>query len=57
MSGQSPLKIKPLRLPGESVDDEIVHLRENGLIDGLSGSGDDGKQRIRHRCPRPGNSG
>jgi hypothetical protein len=25
--------------------------------DGLSGSGDEGKQRIRHRCPRPGKSG
>jgi Nuclease-related domain len=35
MSGKSPLKIKPLRLPGESVDDEIVHLRENALTDYL----------------------
>jgi Nuclease-related domain len=35
MSGQSPLKEKPLRLPGESVDDEIVHLRENALADHL----------------------
>jgi hypothetical protein len=33
MSGQSPLKAKPLRLPGQSVDDEIVHLRENALMD------------------------
>jgi hypothetical protein len=35
MSGQSPLKAKPLRLPGESVDDEIAHLRENALMDYL----------------------
>jgi hypothetical protein len=35
MSGQSPLKAKPLRLPGESVDEEIVHLRENALMDYL----------------------
>lgn len=35
MSSQSPLKANPLRLPGESVDDEIVHLRENALIDHL----------------------
>ena len=35
MSGRSPLKLKPLRLPGESVDDEIVHLRENALLDYL----------------------
>jgi hypothetical protein len=35
MSGQSPLKAKPLRLPGESVDDEIVHLRESALMDHL----------------------
>jgi hypothetical protein len=33
MSGQSPLKAKPLRLPGESV--EIVRLRENALMDHL----------------------
>jgi hypothetical protein len=39
MSGQSPLKIKPLRLPGESVDDEIVHLRENALMDHLFAAG------------------
>jgi nuclease-like protein len=39
MSGQSPLKIKPLRLPGESVDDEIVHLRENALMDHLFAGG------------------
>jgi hypothetical protein len=35
MSGQSPLKAKPLRLPGESVDDEIVYLRETALMDHL----------------------
>jgi hypothetical protein len=35
MSGQSPLKAKPLRLPGESVDKEIVRLRENALMDHL----------------------
>jgi hypothetical protein len=35
MSGQSPLKAKPLRLPGESVDDEIVRLRESALMDHL----------------------
>jgi hypothetical protein len=35
MSGQSPLKAKPLRLPGESVDDEIARLRENALMDYL----------------------
>ena len=39
MSGQSPLKIKPLRLPGGSVDDEIVHLRENALMDHLLAAG------------------
>jgi hypothetical protein len=35
MSSQSPLKLKPLRLPGESVDDEIVRLREGALMDHL----------------------
>jgi hypothetical protein len=35
MSGQSPLKVKPLRLPGQTVDDEIVRLRENTLMDHL----------------------
>jgi hypothetical protein len=35
MSSQSPLKIKPLRRPGESVDYEIVQLRENALMDHL----------------------
>ncbi len=39
MSAQSPLKAKPLRLPGESVDDEIVHLRENALLDHLFAAG------------------
>jgi hypothetical protein len=35
MSGQSPLKAMPLRLPGQTVDDEIVRLRENTLMDHL----------------------
>jgi hypothetical protein len=35
MSGQSPLKIKPLRLPGQGVDDEIIRLREGALMDHL----------------------
>jgi hypothetical protein len=35
MSGQSPLKTKPLRLPGESVDNQIHQLRENALMDYL----------------------
>jgi nuclease-like protein len=39
MSSQSPLKIKPLRLPGQGVDDEIVHLRENALTDHLFATG------------------
>jgi hypothetical protein len=39
MSSQSPLKIKPLRLPGQGVDDEIVHLRENALMDHLFAAG------------------
>ena len=39
MSGQSPLKAKPLRLPGESVGDEIVHLRENALMDHVFAAG------------------
>ena len=39
MSGQSPLKLKPLRLPGESVDDEIVRLRESALMDQLFAAG------------------
>jgi hypothetical protein len=32
MSGQSPLT---LRLPGQTVDDEIVRLRENTLMEGM----------------------
>jgi hypothetical protein len=39
MSNQSPLKLKPLRLPGESVDDEIVRLREGALMDHLFAAG------------------
>jgi hypothetical protein len=39
MSGRSPLKTKPLRLPGESVDDEIVELRESALMDHLFAAG------------------
>jgi hypothetical protein len=39
MSSQSPLKLKPLRLPGESVDDEIVRLREGALMDHLFATG------------------
>jgi hypothetical protein len=39
MSSQSPLKAKPLRLPGESVDDEIVRLRESALTDHLFAAG------------------
>jgi hypothetical protein len=39
MSGQSPLKLKPLRLPGESVDKEIVELREGALMDHLFAAG------------------
>jgi Nuclease-related domain len=39
MSGQSPLKTKPLRLPGESVDDEIDRLRDGALIDHLFAAG------------------
>ena len=35
MSGQSPLRIKPLRLPGQGVDDEIIRLREGALMDHL----------------------
>jgi len=39
MSGQSPLKIKPLRLPGQGVDDDIVRLREGALMDHLFAAG------------------
>jgi hypothetical protein len=39
MSSQSPLKIKPLRLPGQGVHDDIVHLRENALMDHLFAAG------------------
>jgi hypothetical protein len=39
MSGQSPLKLKPLRLPGQTVDDDIVRLREGALIDHLFAAG------------------
>jgi Nuclease-related domain len=39
MSGQSPLKIKPLRLPGQTVDDDIVRLREGALMDHLFAAG------------------
>ena len=35
MSGQSPLKEKPLRLPGQTEDDKIVRLREGALMDHL----------------------
>jgi Nuclease-related domain len=39
MSGQSPLKIKPLRLPGQTADDDIVRLREGALMDHLFAAG------------------
>jgi hypothetical protein len=39
MSGQSPLKIKPLRPPGQTVDDDIVRLREGALMDHLFAAG------------------
>jgi hypothetical protein len=39
MSGQSPLKLKPLRLPGQTVDDDIVRLREGALMDHLFTAG------------------
>jgi Nuclease-related domain len=39
MSGQSPLKAKPLRLPGQTVDDDIVRLREGALMDHLFAGG------------------
>jgi hypothetical protein len=35
MSGQSPLKEKPLRLPGQTEDDKIIRLREGALMDHL----------------------
>jgi hypothetical protein len=35
MSGKSPLKIKPLRLPGQGVDEDIIRLREGAVIDHL----------------------
>jgi hypothetical protein len=37
MSGQSPLKIKPLRLPGQGVDDDIIRLSEGAVIDHILG--------------------
>lgn len=39
MSGQSPLKLKPLRLPGQTIDDDIVRLREGALLDQLFAAG------------------
>jgi hypothetical protein len=39
MSGQSPLKTKPLRLPGQTADDDIVRLREGALMDHLFAAG------------------
>jgi hypothetical protein len=39
MSGKSPLKLKPLRLPGQTVDDDIVSLREGALMDHLFAAG------------------
>jgi hypothetical protein len=39
MSGQSPIKIKPLRLPGQGVDDDIVRLREGALMDHVFAAG------------------
>jgi hypothetical protein len=39
MSGQSPLKAKPLRLPGESVDQEIDHWVNDKTIGPFFGAG------------------
>ena len=39
MSGQSPLKAKPLRLPGESVDKEIDHWVNDKTLGPLFGAG------------------